>query len=131
MFILSTPNRLTSSPDGILNSIYHVKEYDYKTLKTFLKKHFSKVEIYGQNKKFVAENSQIKFFKVQEKRQALVDVDLFRFRKLFPKKLKEYIWKYFSLALGNAAQSKITPNDFVFSKKNPNKADYFFAVCSK
>ena len=46
VFVLSTPNRPTFSPDGVLNP-FHVYEYEASELRALLSTRFGSVELYG------------------------------------------------------------------------------------
>lgn len=46
--IISTPNFLINSPDGVIINPYHTQEWKYEELFSLLNSHFSKVTIWGQ-----------------------------------------------------------------------------------
>lgn len=120
------PNRLVSS-----ESPYHVKEYTYRDFHKTLNKHFSKVDILGENKSKKTISAFRDFLKSQEKRQSFVDKDKFGVRKLVPRGIKEYIWRHLSYLFGNKTQNKLTTYDFRFDKKDVKNSEYFVAVCKK
>jgi ubiquinone/menaquinone biosynthesis C-methylase UbiE len=53
-FICSTPNRNVTNPGKAINdkpaNVFHVREYSEQEFIALLKKYFSKVELYGQNR---------------------------------------------------------------------------------
>ena len=46
---VSTPNKLLSSPDGIIKNPFHTQEWSLQELDPILKKHFGKSELFGQH----------------------------------------------------------------------------------
>lgn len=46
---VSTPNKLMSSPDGIIKNPFHTQEWSLQELAPILKQHFSKSELFGQD----------------------------------------------------------------------------------
>jgi len=131
IFILSTPNAYISSPDGKLKSKYHVKEFTKSELEKLLHKHFRKVELYGQRKSRRAKKALESFMESQSVRQTFVDNDKFGIRKLFPKKIKEKVWKILGGFYGRTKQDFLETKDFPITKKDVEKAEYFVAVCRK
>ena len=47
--LLSTPNRLVTSPDGIIRNPFHTQEFDMPGLGRLLSGHFSEVRVMGQH----------------------------------------------------------------------------------
>lgn len=131
VFIVSTPNRLIQSPNGKLMSPYHTKEYSPEEFERLLKKHFSDVVIFGQRKSKRALLSVNKFMFSQKVRQALVDIDVLRVRKLLDDDTKEFIWKYVGNMVGRKAQEHVTKSDYIMSKNNLDSAEYLIALCKK
>jgi len=48
IFVVSTPNRFFTSPDGIIKNPFHLREYSPEEFLDLLKKHFHQVDLYGQ-----------------------------------------------------------------------------------
>ncbi len=46
--LLSTPNRLVTSPDGVIRNPFHTQEFDMPGLGRLLSAHFSEVRVMGQ-----------------------------------------------------------------------------------
>ena len=126
--ILSTPNINFHHPT---KSPYHFKEYDYDELLEILVNNFKKVTIFGQNKTIKAKEALADFMKSQKVRQGLVDKDIFRIRKLFPKSFKEKIWQYTGNLVGRSTQEQLKIEDFPISRKGVEKSEYFIAICQK
>ncbi|MBI3397217.1 class I SAM-dependent methyltransferase [Candidatus Woesebacteria bacterium] len=128
-FILSTPNK-TKTLKGNKSS-YHVKEFGYEELNNELNTNFKTVKIFGQNKSPKAKNALREFMNSQKTRQRLVDTDIFQIRKIFPRGLKEYIWKYFGAFFGRGPQEQLNFRDFPITKTFVKNAEYFVAICQK
>ena len=47
--LLSTPNRLLTSPDGVIRNPFHTQEFDMPGLGRLLSGHFSEVSVMGQH----------------------------------------------------------------------------------
>ena len=47
--LLSTPNRLVTSPDGVIRNPFHTQEFDIPELERVLSGHFSEVRVMGQH----------------------------------------------------------------------------------
>jgi len=47
--LLSTPNRLVTSPDGVIRNPFHTQEFDMPELGRVLSGHFSEVRVMGQH----------------------------------------------------------------------------------
>ncbi len=47
--LLSTPNRLVTSPDGVIGNPFHTQEFDMPGLGRLLSGHFSEVSVMGQH----------------------------------------------------------------------------------
>jgi 2-polyprenyl-3-methyl-5-hydroxy-6-metoxy-1,4-benzoquinol methylase len=129
--IISTPNAEVVSPKGGVASPYHEKEFDYMELKSMLREKFTNVEIFGQNKSKKAKESWKDFLKSQEKREELVKSDLFSLRKIIPKNVKEFLWKYVGNIFGRKTQENVETSDFPISKKSVRLSFYFIAICQK
>lgn len=48
LILISTPNILINSPDGVVRNPYHTQEWNYKQLSEILKAAYPEVKIYGQ-----------------------------------------------------------------------------------
>lgn len=130
--IISTPNRdRVSGKDGKSHSKYHKKEYFLNEFVSLLSNFFNKVEIYGQHKSTKAKKTIASFMKSQKARENLVKKDILGIRKLFPRYLKEKIWRFLGALFGREAQEHLSPVDFPITKKGLSSSDYFVAVCSK
>lgn len=126
LLILSTPRK-----NGPSNSPYHVREYSFSELNNLLKLYFKSVKIYGQTSSKKAQTAWNDFLLSQVSRQKIVTNDVLRIRKLFPKGLKELIWKH----LGNRffkrdTQESLTEEDFPIVEYN-ERCQTLIAVCSR
>lgn len=129
-FILSTPNKLVHSPDGIMHSKYHKKEYSPNELSILLKKYFSDVTILGQYKSIKARTAIKEFLQSQKVRQKYVDIDYFGIRKLIPKTLKESLWRFVGNIYGRRSQNDLDISDFKIGRVM-NDCEYIIGVCQK
>lgn len=130
-FIISTPNRLVTSPDGHLMSPYHTQEFDPDELYKLLAKHFKQVEVYGQRGSTKALGAHKDFMKSQTARQSFVDMDFLGFRKFVPRGLKERLWVKMGALFGRETQENLTESDFPILKKDVISAQYLVAICKK
>ena len=124
ILILSTPRK-----NGPSNSPYHVKEFTQQELNFILKKYFKSVKIYCQDSSKRAQKAWKDFLVSQEVRQNIIGFDFVNLRKLFPKELKEFMWKY----LGNwfskrKTQEQLTEKDFPIFEYN-HSCQTLVAVC--
>lgn len=129
--LISTPNIKFSSPEGIIDSSYHVREFNLSELKNLLLGEFKKVEIFGQIKSKKAVASWKDFMKSQITRQSIVDSDKFGIRKLIPRGAKEKIWKVLGNFNGRKTQEDVGIKDFPIKSKSARNAHYFIALCHK
>lgn len=129
-FFISTPNADFSESSEV-RSPYHIKEYNIQELGVMLKKHFRKVEFFGQNKSLKANEALEHFMNSQNSRQGLVDIDKFKLRKLLPRSSKEFIWKYLGSFVGRDAQNDLTVHDFPVRKIKSTSPEYIVAICQK
>lgn len=130
-FIMSTPNKSIHSPKEKLKSPYHVKEYTNKELANLLGKFFKLIEIRGQIKSERAKIAFKDFIGSQEAREGFVKSDVLGIRKIFPRALKEKIWKYLGTFFGRASQESLETKDFPIKSSNLSQAEYFVAICEK
>ena len=122
--ILSTPQK-----KGLSNSPYHVKEFTKQELELLLKKYFKTVTIYGQSSSPKARSAWGDFMSSQESRKKIIILDILGFRKLFPKELKERIWKPLgNLVSKRGTQEELTEEDFTIDKYN-HSCQTLVAVC--
>lgn len=128
---VSTPNSLVQSPNGIYNSPYHVHEYTPDELSALLTKHFSKVNVYGQSKKPIAQKAHSKFMQSQGARSMIVKLDIFNIRFILSREKREVLWKSLGALFGRQAQEKISIDDFNIRTRNINSSEYLIAVCRK
>lgn len=124
ILILSTPCK-----NGPSNSPYHVREFTKVELEILLKKHFKTVAIYGQTSSRRAKIAWKDFLNSQETRKSLINFDSLGFRKLIPRELKEFMWKY----LGNwfskrKTQENLSEEDFPVVAYN-HSCQTLVAVC--
>ncbi len=131
ILVVSTPNRLITSPEGDLMSPYHTQEYDPSELKQLLSKHFKDVVIYGQQSTQNATHAHQDFMKSQNARQSFVDIDFLSIRKLIPRPLKEQVWKKVGSIFGRQTQEQLKESDFPIKKSNVASAQYLVALCKK
>lgn len=131
VFIISTPNANFSSPDGKIVTKYHFKEYKYNEFLELLSTVFKDVALYGQNKSTKAKKAWRDFMHSQDIRQKFVNVDSVGIRRLFPKSVKEKMWKFFGRYVGRGTQDLLDVKDFPIKLDNAQNADYFIAVCKK
>lgn len=125
-FIMSTPRKLNAD----LRSPYHLREYDYKSLFSLLRRYFKKVEIRGQVRSERAKKAFDDFLKSQKAREVFVKSDVLGFRKLLPKYLKERVWRNLGGFFGRSEQEKLTTSDFPIVS-DIKKAEFFIAICQK
>lgn len=128
VFILSTPNK---NFPKIAQSSYHIKEYGFDDIHHLLKKYFRTIKLYGQSKSKRAREAHKEFLASQGTRQSIVDVDKFGLRKLFPKRFKEWIWKYLGFFFGRQTQESLATKDFPIGKKINQNTEYFIGLCQK
>lgn len=126
ILVLSTPRKT-----DFINSPYHVKEFSKIELEVLLKKYFKSVKIYGQSSSKKAQKAWADFLLSQDSRQKIVNNDIFSFRKLLPKSLKESAWKY----LGNIffkrfTQEQLSEKDFPIFGYN-HSCQTLVAVCCR
>lgn len=131
VFVVSTPNRLTQSPDGAVMSPYHTKEYSPVELQKLLHHHFSSVELFGQKKNHKAEDAVRHFMFSQKVRQFFVDIDILNLRKLLTRSRKEELWSRIGGLFGRHSQNKIGIRDYSISKRSLDSCEYLIAVCRK
>ncbi|MBI1864029.1 methyltransferase domain-containing protein [Candidatus Woesebacteria bacterium] len=129
--IFSTPNKETRSPESEVSSPYHFREYKYSEFKKLLKKNFSKVEIKGQFRSKRTKKALKSFMNSQKGRQKIVGFDKLNFRKLIPKKYKEWIWKYVGFFFGRSDQASLNFKNFPIHSQNIKNCEYFIAICEK
>ncbi|MCS7091911.1 MAG: class I SAM-dependent methyltransferase [Patescibacteria group bacterium] len=129
-FVLSTPNRLIHSPDGVIKSKYHLREYDSLEFERLLKSCFKNVLILGQNKSKRAKTAINKFMVSQTHRENIARSDLLKIRKLIPKNVKEYLWRYLGYFFGRGAQDILSSKDFPIGNLS-DESEYLIAVCQK
>jgi ubiquinone/menaquinone biosynthesis C-methylase UbiE len=124
--ILSTPQK-----KGLSNSPYHIKEFSKDELYHLLKKYFKSVKIFGQVSSVKAQKAWNDFMSSQESRKKIIIFDTLGFRKLFPKELKERIWKPLgNLVSKRGTQEKLTEKDFQIVEFS-NFCQTLIAVCSR
>lgn len=128
--ILSTPNRLIHSPDGVIRSQYHLREYDPRELEEILVPYFRNIIIFGQSKSKRALTAINEFMKSQKHRERFVKRDFLGIRRFVPKGVKEYLWKHLGSFYGRKPQDFLKTKDFPIGKLS-NKSDYLIAVCQK
>lgn len=131
VFIMSTPNSDVISPDGGVGSPYHTKEFNYAELNKMLKKNFKHVKIFGQFKSKKAHAAWEDFLKSQQARESVAKSDLMGIRRLVPKTIKEFAWKYLGYFFGRKTQEVLGTKDFPITSKAVKLAYYFVAVCTK
>lgn len=124
ILVLSTPQK-----NGPSNSPYHVKEFTKLELEKLLKKYFQKVTIFGQASSSKAQKAWSDFLLSQKTRQKIVNLDLLSIRKLFPRKLKELMWKYFGNWFSKrSTQEDLSEQDFRIFRYN-RSCQTLVAVC--
>lgn len=128
VFVFSTPNTRFPSPPNSTKSIYHTKEFTQDEFIKILQKHFSGVTLYGQSKDTRAKQAFEDFLKSQEARTHFISRDVIGIRRIIPKEIKEYLWKYLGSFFGRKTQDSLTYRNFPISKSIEN-AEYFIAVC--
>jgi SAM-dependent methyltransferase len=117
--ILSTPNR--ASWDLHMRSIeknyeYHINMMDKRGLLAALRKHFERVELYGQWRRGNWLHATLRA------------LDVFNLRlRLFSPKRQEKLQQ----AMGVPAGEKVPAEAWVFRKAQLNQANHFVAVCRK
>lgn len=129
--ILSTPNKTTQSYN---ENPYHYYEYSAKELKKLLSEYFTSVKLYCLHG-----NSQVMFFEKlrKEKITKIMSIDIFKVRKILPRKIKillsilfAYIVRSRILKKEQDEFPKISTNSFFINKSTKNAID-LIAVCEK
>lgn len=127
--LMSTPNRLVMSPDGVFTNPDHVKELSADEFKTLLLTVFSHVELYGQR-------SSSRVREVLRARQGSYQdtrcVPIF-LRHFFPPRLRGFLFNryisFFSRVHRLSRQEDIHESDFPITKDAVEQARYLVAVC--
>lgn len=124
--IISTPNKLISSPDSKPTNPYHIKEYTPRELDSLLKRYFSDVGHFGirmENKGYVekrrAFESSIHYKIVSTFSQIRQLHELFA---IVPKPIKRLI-------SGEARLPRLTDADFGICSDRIEECDILLAVC--
>jgi ubiquinone/menaquinone biosynthesis C-methylase UbiE len=126
LFVMSTPKKGKK-----VISPYHFKEYTKVELENLLRLYFSKVEIFGQCKNKKAKKAFLDFLKSQQAREKVVRNDVLGLRRLFPKILKEKIWKYVGNFFGRRSQESLETSDFPIGAFRQEESEFLIAVCQK
>jgi ubiquinone/menaquinone biosynthesis C-methylase UbiE len=120
--IISTPNILINSPNGVITNKYHTQEWTYEELEQLLTKVFSRVKIYGQKYTRYAKERSIKYWIAKNIEAFLY---LRGIRKL-PLSLKDAITKILIKKPHYPTQYDYELTD---QKNEAVKCKTFFAVC--
>ena len=123
IFIVSTPNKSVSSPDGIVKNPYHTQEFTYDELLDLLKKNFDDVILYGQQYiRYRNSNFKNKLAQLIENTLYLRGV-----RKL-PIRIQDFIMRSI---IGKPMYP--TPSDYnlTANKEEVMRCKTFFAICKK
>jgi len=131
IFIVSTPNRLIASPNGVFSNTDHIREFDLEELKEILKKFFPQVVIYGQS---VSQRAKV-VEECRKKNLQLISKLPLKFKAIFPAKFKDILlrkYHYLWLKLFKKInEERINEEDFSISLNNLSEARYFVAFCKK
>ena len=121
--ILSTPNKMLSSPHAAPSNPHHVQEFDYRTFAAMLAERFSGVRIYGQRDSRSAQEAQ----RGTPAKRRLARMDPFGFRRLIPSGLyaKACRWAGFPL------EQDLSLADFSIREERAEESEYFVAVCTR
>jgi len=131
VFILSTPNRPVTSPDGVFTNPDHIREYDSKEFTNILASQFTGITLYGQmpsDKVIRAENLLKQAYQDSDKVPTLIKCFLSKgLRKLMFDKYLSFSARIKTLPTPN----QISEDDFFFERDRTEKARYLLAVCMK
>ena len=131
ILIISTPNRLITSPDGKFSNPDHIREFDLKEFTDILKVFFSQVIIYGQSVSRRVKQAE----ECRKNNLRLISKLPEVLKSIFPAKFKESLLKkyhYFVIrVLKKIDEEKIDEKDFLISLNNMHQARYFIAICKK
>lgn len=119
IFIVSTPNKATFSPniEGAKGE-FHYKEFYLDELKNLLKRYFKKIEIFGLHYAGETEKKRNLFVI----RDILAKIDVFKLRRLIPKKHRENVEK---------SVKEEFVDEYAILKRNLNNCLDLVAVCGK
>jgi len=121
LVIISTPNILVNSPDGVVRNPYHTQEWNYEQLDSLLKEFFADVKLTGQEYARYG-NGKMSVGKMAEKILYMRGV-----RKL-PLKMQDAIMK---MLIGKPMYPLPEDYSLTAEKNRIIKCKTFFAVCSK
>jgi ubiquinone/menaquinone biosynthesis C-methylase UbiE len=126
--ILSTPNRLVMSPEGIFANPDHVREFSAAELKEFLAGTFSRVALYGQKPSRKVEDVLLSR---RQSYQEVSRVPVF-LRHALPsflrRRLFDFYVRFFAKKNRRAAQEEVGENDFPIKDDGIEDAHYLIAV---
>jgi ubiquinone/menaquinone biosynthesis C-methylase UbiE len=121
---------ILSTPNGFVENDYHVLGFNAQSLSSILRESFSDVQIYGQYQSPQARQAHKLFMQSQATRETFVQTDKLRIRKLIPKEIKEFIWRYLGNLFGRQNQEVLKTTDFPV-RPITTKPNYLVAVCRK
>lgn len=123
--IISTPNRLLSLYDGDKPSNpFHEREYTPKELKNLLKKYFRSLSIYGIFSKAEKDKEEKEVQKGIRWR-----LSSWMVRKRWIRRIVNYIPEKPKRIFTGETNLKFSPDDFRFSVRDVENAQYMIAVC--
>ncbi len=123
--IVSTPNRELIKIQGSGPNPDHVKELTFREFKKLILKHFKNAEFYGQKRGRGIEGigRAIHYF--------VRTIDIFKIRRLFPKRYKANIYNKIAKATGAKDKSDIFADDVKISKSRVHRARNIIMVSKK
>ncbi len=130
--ILSSPNRIFSSPDAHPVSRGHIKEFSAQEFKNLLSEYFSRLTMYGIERKKRVEDAVATEKAVYQ----LTRSDFLTLRWLLPKAWRQSIYKglcwLFSRLRRTPLSCEISEDDFEIVQKDlPSDCETLMAVCKK
>lgn len=123
--VLTTPNK----PMSLTRNPWHVREYLYKELEDLLRRHFSKVEMYG-----VTGNEKVMNYYQRNKEsvQKITRWDFLNLQYRLPRKMLQYPYDFMNrlnrrklLSSNQNLVTDISVDDFTLSTQTKNAFDFF------
>lgn len=133
---ISTPNKLTFSPDSVVGNPFHIREYRPGELSDLLSQFFAEVVIYGLS---IKSDSRI-ISEIEQQRQKKIatiasqDTSLRKiYRALVPGAIRAFLWRKRMADLTaidpDVMMNRINREDFLISENNLDEALDLIAVC--
>jgi ubiquinone/menaquinone biosynthesis C-methylase UbiE len=128
--ILSTPNKLFTSPNNQPVIRGHIKEFSAQEFKDVLSEYFPHVDMYGIKRKKRVEDA----LETEKSVYHLTGMDFLMLRRLFPKTWRQIVYKglcrIFARLERTPLISEISGDDFEIVQKDlPSDCETLMAVC--